>query len=127
MTGRALRLAGGGAALFVLGWLGVPICPMAAVTGHPCPGCGLTRATLALLHGHLREAVALHPVAPLIVPLLGGFVAYGAVQYVRLGRWPATSGPAAARMAVVGVALWALLLGVWLARFMGAFGGPVAV
>jgi hypothetical protein len=112
--------------LAVLGWAGV-LCPMAAVTGHPCPGCGLTRATLALLGGHVSEAVALHPLSPLVSPLLVGFLAYGGVVYVRRGRWPATEGRAGTRVAGAGVALWVLLLAVWIARFYGAFGGPVAV
>ena len=120
---RAFRVAAGGALLLLLARLGVPVCPMAALTGHPCPGCGMTRATLALLHGHLAEAVGFHPLAPLLVPLLGGFVLYEAAQYVRLGKWPATEGKSAVRVAAVMVALWALLMGVWIARFCGAFGG----
>jgi hypothetical protein len=100
---------------------------MAALTGHPCPGCGLTRATVALLRGHWAEAVHLHPLAPLVSPLLGGFLVYATVRYVREGRWPATGGKAAGRMAAAGIALWVLLTVVWLARFLGAFGGPVAV
>jgi hypothetical protein len=100
---------------------------MAALTHHPCPGCGLTRATVALLGGHLGEAVRLHPLAPLISPVLGGFLAYGVVCYVREGRWPATEGKAAGRMAAAGLVLWVLLMVVWLVRFHGAFGGPVAV
>jgi hypothetical protein len=115
-----------GAVLFVLGRVGV-LCPMAAVTGHPCPGCGLTRATLALLQGHLSEAVGFHPLAPLVSPLVLGLLVYGAVGYLRSGRWPATEGRAGARVAGAGVVLWVLLLVVWIARFYGAFGGPVAV
>jgi hypothetical protein len=103
------------------------MCPIAIVTGHPCPGCGLSRATFALLHGDLHEAMRLHPLAPLVSPLFGGFLAYGALAYVVVGRWPGTRGRAAARVAAAGIALWALLLAVWVARFLGAFGGPVAV
>ena len=100
---------------------------MAAISGHPCPGCGMTRATLALLHGHLAEAVGFHPLAPLVVPLFGGLVLHGAVHYVREGRWRAMQGKAGARMAAGALALWVLLMVVWVARFCGAFGGPVAV
>jgi hypothetical protein len=101
----------------------MPLCPFAAITRRPCPGCGLTRATLALAQGHVREAVAFHPLAPLISPLVVGFVGYSMVTYVREGRWPALG----RRMAAAGIALWALLVGVWIARFFGAFGGPVPV
>src|SRR5690606_18544496 len=30
-----------------------PPCPMRAVTGVPCPGCGMTRLADAVAHGHL--------------------------------------------------------------------------
>jgi hypothetical protein len=36
------------------------ICPLRALTGFPCPGCGLTRAFLALGHGDIGAAVAFH-------------------------------------------------------------------
>lgn len=34
-----------------------PICPFHQVTGLNCPGCGATRATYALLHGHFGAAL----------------------------------------------------------------------
>jgi hypothetical protein len=84
----------------------------------------MTRATLALLHGHLAESVGYHPLAPLVVPVMAGFLLLGAVRYVRDGRWPVAHGKAAA---AAGLVLWVLLMAVWIARFYGAFGGPVAV
>jgi hypothetical protein len=125
--GRALRVASALGALALLVVLRVPMCPIAIVTGHPCPGCGLTRATLALLHSDFHEAMRLHPLSPVVSPLIAGFLAYAALSYVIVGRWPGVRGPAAARVAAAGIALWALLFAVWLARFLGAFGGPVAV
>src|SRR5436190_2028681 len=44
-----------------------PGCPFRAVTGVDCPFCGMTRATLALGAGDLRAALALHPLAPVVV------------------------------------------------------------
>ena len=49
--------------------LGLPAwqCPFHAVTGLPCPGCGLSRAAWHLLQGHWAVAFQLHPFAPLVV------------------------------------------------------------
>jgi hypothetical protein len=38
-----------------VGWL--PKCPIHALTGLLCPGCGIQRAASALLHGDLSSAV----------------------------------------------------------------------
>lgn len=51
-----------------LGW-GIP-CFFHRFTGLPCPGCGLTRSVLALLHGHVHEAFLLHPFGPLALLVL---------------------------------------------------------
>lgn len=42
-------------------WLGGSICPLKLSTGLPCPSCGSTRAVLALLSGHLKEAFIINP------------------------------------------------------------------
>jgi hypothetical protein len=106
-----------------------PLCPTALVFGIPCPGCGLTRATLALSHGDVRAALGFHPLAPLLVPLVAWVFGKALVDYVR-GAPPAPPARAwwARRTAVwLASALFVLLVGVWLARFAGYFGGPVAV
>jgi hypothetical protein len=43
------------------------LCPLRAVTGIPCPSCGLTRALAHLEHGHLAEALKFHPFSPLVL------------------------------------------------------------
>lgn len=52
-----------------LGGLRLWSCPLPDVTGVPCPGCGLTRSSAALLHGSWFEAVRVHPLG--LVALLG--------------------------------------------------------
>lgn len=124
IRGRAGRLAlwavAGAAALLVAALLhGLVLpegreyswCLYRRATGMPCPGCGMTRAAVALAHGELSMAVRAHPLAPLLaLEALVGWVLWGAWALGRLG-------PAPARR-VETVALWhlALLVAVWLGR-----------
>lgn len=117
---------GAAVAAFALAFvLRIPLCPFAIVTRYPCPGCGLTRAGVELLQGHLHEAFHLHPLVIPIVPIVGLVVLHGTYNYVRYNRWYTfafvqnrlVTGGAL----ILGVALFA----VWIARFLGAFGGPV--
>jgi hypothetical protein len=97
----------------------VPLCPCAIVLGVPCPGCGLGRASLALLRGRLHEAFALHPLVVVSWPVLGWAGARLVISGdVRPRLEPRT-------LSVLGwLLLWAFVM-VWLARFAGYFGGPV--
>ena len=45
---------------------GIILCPFRAVTGYPCPGCGMTRAFSAIAHGELWRAVVYNPLSPLL-------------------------------------------------------------
>lgn len=47
------------------------MCIFKAMTGLPCPGCGMTRAFLRLFHGDLEGALYFHPLFWL-VPVLAG-------------------------------------------------------
>jgi hypothetical protein len=104
----------------------VRTCPMAIVLRVPCPGCGMTRAALALARGDLRAAWTLHPLAIVVVPALALLLATQGWSYVARGALPNN-----AWMDRFGVpAVWvlaALMTAVWIARFFGWHGGPVAV
>lgn len=105
---------------------GLPLCPMAAVLGVPCPGCGLTRATLAALRGDVHAAWHFHPLVFAVSPIAVLFALNAVVEYVRGTPFTAPSKPsrwlnAAAMVLIV------LMLALWIARFLGAFGGPVPV
>ena len=118
-------------------WTETPLCPTAFFWGIPCPGCGLTRATLALLHGHFAQAFGYHPLVLVFAPLFGAALGKALVDFVRgtplptSGAYPPRSLPPAWWTRAPGIALASalgvLLLGVWLARFAGYFGGPVPV
>lgn len=112
----------------------VPICPFAGLLGWPCPGCGLSRAGLALLHGEFAAAWRLHPLIYVVVPCMAAFGVKLIVDVTRRRRGPPAKPRSPVmdrkrdtRLSVVAGLGLALLLGVWLARAFGAFGGPVAV
>jgi len=71
---------------------GLDTCAFHAATGLPCPGCGLTRAFIALSHGRFHAAWGLHPFA---YPLYAGCLA-GLGSPWLLRRFPALSGARAA-------------------------------
>ena len=107
----------------------LPFCPLASVLGVPCPGCGLTRATLALGHGDLRQALALHPLVLVLAPLFIWALSSAAIGYVRAPHdpRPARLWVASRTMTALASLLMLATLGVWGARFFGYFGGPVPV
>ncbi len=46
------------------------ICIFKLITGHNCPGCGMTRAFNELFQLHFKEAYALNPKIVLVAPLM---------------------------------------------------------
>lgn len=107
-----------------------PLCPLAGSVGIPCPGCGLTRATLALLHGDLHTALHLHPLVLLLTPLVVTVAAVTAWDLLgdadQKPRAAALfgNGRVVSRLAAI---VLVLTVSVWLARFAGFLGGPVPV
>lgn len=49
----------------------LPPCPIRALTGLYCPGCGSTRCLYALLHADPALALSMNPLLALSLPLLG--------------------------------------------------------
>jgi len=42
---------------------GITVCYFKNITGIPCPSCGSTRATYALLHGNVLSSILINPLA----------------------------------------------------------------
>ncbi len=99
---------------------GFTICPFARATGHACPGCGMTRAISALLHGRLSDAWAYHPlVGPFLAELAVAWVWWAAVRAGRLRR------PSARFVNWVLAANAAVFLVVWAIRWTAGTLPPV--
>jgi hypothetical protein len=124
---RVARVALIGGTLLLLLTSNIPLCMFARVTHHPCPGCGLTRATLELLQGNVGEALHYHPLSFLISPLVIGFVVYKSWLYIVKGRWWETDKRRGIWSTRASTALVILTISIWIARFLGLFGGPVPV
>jgi Protein of unknown function (DUF2752) len=76
-----------------------PACPFHAATGLWCPGCGMTRATYALLHGDLGAAFSANVFLPVFALLaVAGWVTW---FLPTIGREPPR-------------AIWRLPVGVWI-------------
>ena len=102
----------------VLGWLlGVDLCPT-RYAGWTCPGCGLGRASIALLSGDVSAA---HQAHPLVIPCLAvvGWLYLWAVASV---FWPARSAAIDPTRRLPGpfwVAFALLLVVIWVGRNLG--------
>jgi len=107
--GVAFVLAAGALSALALApfapWLAplLPPCPFHALTGLPCPGCGATRAALALARGDVAQAFGWNPLVAAAF-VLGGVACLLAPWWVAAGRpLPALAPvlPRRARLALV--------------------------
>jgi hypothetical protein len=78
---REIRLGAGAFFGAAAVWPLLPVhpplaCPLRSATGVPCPFCGMTRACVAAVHGHLTRSLAFNPAGILVIAL-------GALMLVR--------------------------------------------
>lgn len=90
-----IAVGGAGAALGALALSpdgiedGPVICPFRLLTGLPCPGCGLTRAWVYVVHGQWRDAIVANPFGVALIALLIALVVAVVVARVRRHQAPA--------------------------------------
>ncbi|MDB4995314.1 MAG: hypothetical protein JWM74_2746 [Myxococcaceae bacterium] len=107
---------------------GVPRCPIALVTGVPCPACGSTRSMRALVHLDFDEVVRFNPIAPIAVLVLALIAARVLFLLVRTGDARDLGEGRVGRTLVRALTITAFVeIALWLLRFTGLFGGPVPV
>lgn len=65
--------------------IGIP-CPFYKLTGFYCPGCGITRMCIALIHLKIREAFLYNPVCFTILPFIIALIIYHEYVFIYTGK-----------------------------------------
>jgi hypothetical protein len=123
-----VAILGFGAVGALLSFGDVIDCPIALVTGVPCPACGSTRAMRALVHLDFARVVRLNPIAPIAAVLLALVAVRVVVLLARTGDARDVGEGRLGRALVRGLTIAVVVeIVVWVLRFAGLFGGPVPV
>ena len=83
---QTIGLSGLLATGLVLAWtsLKVPlICPLRALTGVPCPLCGMTTGTVAFLRGDLSGSLAAAPLSIAVIPATVAGIAVAVWNFIK--------------------------------------------
>jgi hypothetical protein len=126
--GRAALFAAGLAVIAVLLAAAQVPCGFARIVHLPCPGCGSTRAMLALASGDLAGLVRYNPLAPFMTLLVVALASQAFASVLATGTFRRVGDGAIGVLVSRGVMVVAVLeVLVWIARFGGFLGGPVPV
>jgi len=85
----------------------------------------MTRAARCALRGDFAGATHMHPLWLVVLPAITFAIVAEIRGYFRTGAWGGAMSSRATKP--VTLVLVALLVALWVARFFGAFGGPVSV
>lgn len=69
-----------------------PPCIFHTIFGLYCPGCGGTRAVLALLKGNILQSLWYHPVVVYSAGLYGWYLISNTIEWISKGKLPIGSG-----------------------------------
>ena len=64
-----------------------PACPIRALTGWRCPGCGTTHALAAMLAGRWTDAWHFNAMAVVVYPVLAALALVETYSALRWNRW----------------------------------------
>lgn len=115
---RVLAAAGilaGSAGAFVVGYFNpstsnfFPVCPLFAITGLNCPGCGLTRGFHALFHGDFLTALQFNLFLPVYLLV---FFYIGITLFLIVSRGRGLSGKIFTPVSIYGFFIASLVFGV---------------
>lgn len=99
---------------------GLVLCPFRAVTGLPCPGCGMTRAFCSIGHGEFARAFGYNALAPFVFVAAMLVWAHALATVLKLDPARAAlerlrPGTRVTRVMLAGVLVW------WVVRLCGGF------
>lgn len=81
-VGIAVPAAVAAGAIFLYFFKAGPPCPIYALSGIYCPGCGAGRACVALLHGDVLGALNYNPLFMLMLPFFAYYALKVYIAYV---------------------------------------------
>jgi len=90
-------------------------CPILHALGVPCPGCGMTRATLFLVNGNWQQAFTMHAFAPVLLIALTA-ITFCTLAPRRSAEWLAQRSEWLERQTGIAFLLLIGLMIYWLAR-----------
>ena len=92
---------------------GLSLCWFKAVTGRPCPGCGLTHAFCAISHGRFADAWSCNPFGFLFYALALGLLAWPFLLRVRPELAGRLARPQLLAWAIPGLVAAMWVFGLW--------------